>query len=273
LQVAACISRSMGYVGSSMHGFITASAFKKPAVIVAAKSMNKFTGLLESIEGPQLLHQSWINALEHFSDIILSGQQQFLSNSSKTALDKHWSTIADLFSKEASTRSFPDGRNEKKLRSPAKPRSVRFKESILELRAKELLGQQRKASQKIAELQAGRDEDHASYLQNFQKMEHLIADQKSQLEELQILRNNEIINSSKQISELKTLIVNTESSMRATQQAYAAEQSKSTMRIRHLETELHIKRQKIDDMLASTSWRITSPIRKVKSLWNKPPSK
>ncbi|MHC1550911.1 polysaccharide pyruvyl transferase family protein [Phyllobacterium sp. K27] len=266
LQVAACISRSMGYVGSSMHGFITASAFKKPAVIVAAKSMNKFTGLLESIEGPQLLHQSWINALEHFSDIILSGQQQFLSNSSKTALDKHWSTIADLFSKEASTRSFPDGRNEKKLRPSAKPRSVRFKESILELRAKELLGQQRKASQKIAELQAGHDED-------FQKMEHLIADQKRQLEELQILRNNEIINSSKQISELKTLIVNTESSMRATQQAYAAEQSKSTMRIRHLETELHIKRQKIDDMLASTSWRITAPIRKVKSLWNKPPSK
>ncbi|MEP7457408.1 hypothetical protein [Phyllobacterium sp. SB3] len=118
-------------------------------------------------------------------------------------------------------------------------------------------------------MQRGRDEDHAIYLQSVQKMEHLIANQKSQLEELQILRNNENINSSKQISELKNLIINTESNMRAAQQSYAAEQSKSTVRIRELETDLDIKCQKIDGLLASTSWRITAPIRKVKSLWKK----
>lgn len=292
LQVAACISRSAGYVGSSMHGFITASAFKKPAVIVAADSMNKFTGLLESIEAPQLLHQSWINALEQVSDIILSRKQQFSGDLSKTALDKHWSTIAGLFSKEFSAVSVRNGRD-RRLQSPTNPRTVRFKESILELRAEELLIQQRKANQRIAEFQISfaklqQSNEHLqtsiwnlknapeemqarldASLQRIQKMEFLIADQKNYLGELRTLRYNENIISSKQITELKSLIVDMENGMRAAQQSYAVERSKSTSRIQELETELSIKRQTIDGMLASTSWHITAPIRKIKTLWRK----
>jgi polysaccharide pyruvyl transferase WcaK-like protein len=64
-ETAACIARSVAYIGSSMHGFITASSFCIPAVVVASSSMIKFPGMLSQIGLPNLIHQTWPGAVEH----------------------------------------------------------------------------------------------------------------------------------------------------------------------------------------------------------------
>ena len=64
-EIAACIAHSDAYLGSSMHGFITASAFRVPAVIVASPRKAKFQGLISQIGMEKLLQGDWSAASQH----------------------------------------------------------------------------------------------------------------------------------------------------------------------------------------------------------------
>ncbi|MFJ2542616.1 polysaccharide pyruvyl transferase family protein [Microbacterium sp. NPDC087589] len=62
--IAYVISRSCAYIGSSMHGFITAASFGVPGLIVASHAaQHKFRGVLAHLDAEERLVSSWDEAL------------------------------------------------------------------------------------------------------------------------------------------------------------------------------------------------------------------
>lgn len=62
-EVAALLAHASGYVGSSMHGLITALSYGRPAIAVAKRGMIKFPGFLDHVDMPERLAESWEQAL------------------------------------------------------------------------------------------------------------------------------------------------------------------------------------------------------------------
>ena len=99
-EVAACIAHSTAYVGSSMHGFITASSFGVPAISVASRSMTKFDGLMRSTGLEDLLQEGWQEACGLLASLDLAKQRERLStvrHGLQPALDAHWAAITEAF--------------------------------------------------------------------------------------------------------------------------------------------------------------------------------
>lgn len=63
-EIAALLAYSAGYVGSSLHGLITALSYGRPAIAVADRRMVKFEGFLEHLAMPERLVGSWRAALD-----------------------------------------------------------------------------------------------------------------------------------------------------------------------------------------------------------------
>jgi hypothetical protein len=61
-EIAGLIAHAQAYVGSSMHGLITALAYRRPGLAVARTRMVKFLGLLEQLGEPDRLQESWEDA-------------------------------------------------------------------------------------------------------------------------------------------------------------------------------------------------------------------
>ncbi|MDQ6437373.1 polysaccharide pyruvyl transferase family protein [Mesorhizobium sp. LHD-90] len=61
-EIAGLIAHAQAYVGSSMHGLITALAYRRPGIAIARTRMVKFLGLLEQIGEPDRLQESWEDA-------------------------------------------------------------------------------------------------------------------------------------------------------------------------------------------------------------------
>lgn len=93
--VAYVISRSCLYVGSSMHGFITAASFGVPGLIVASHAaQHKFRGLLAHLDAEDRLVSSWEEAL----NVLRSSEQQAALDpvnidSSLKRIDDHWADL------------------------------------------------------------------------------------------------------------------------------------------------------------------------------------
>lgn len=67
IELAACIARSCAYLGSSLHGMITACAFDVPGLLVASEStarFRKFTGFLDHVGAAERRCDSWRDADE-----------------------------------------------------------------------------------------------------------------------------------------------------------------------------------------------------------------
>ncbi|TCP39819.1 polysaccharide pyruvyl transferase family protein [Rhodovulum marinum] len=95
-QVCAAISRSDFYVGSSMHGYITAAAFGVPAVVVARK-MIKFSGAVHRAGAPETLVRSWKKvpgAVRRIDRDALSATFLQSQKAASAELTAHWSAIA-----------------------------------------------------------------------------------------------------------------------------------------------------------------------------------
>jgi len=61
-EIAGLIAHARAYVGSSMHGLVTALAYRRPGLAVASTRMVKFLGLLEQLGEPDRLQESWEDA-------------------------------------------------------------------------------------------------------------------------------------------------------------------------------------------------------------------
>lgn len=94
-EAAACIARSEAYIGSSMHGMITACSFGCPGMLVTSQRMPKFEGFLEHFNLSSWHTASWKEA-ERRADDLLSTPASMWQSVMETAdplLDEHWSRV------------------------------------------------------------------------------------------------------------------------------------------------------------------------------------
>ncbi|THK34627.1 polysaccharide pyruvyl transferase family protein [Ensifer sp. MPMI2T] len=97
-EIVAAISRSIFYIGSSMHGYITAASFGIPAIAVARGKL-KFDGLTELTNAPETLISSWADAAPAFAAIdkeVLANKFHDVSKRARKQLDDHWTRINRL---------------------------------------------------------------------------------------------------------------------------------------------------------------------------------
>jgi GT2 family glycosyltransferase/polysaccharide pyruvyl transferase WcaK-like protein len=96
--VAAAVRFSDGYIGSSLHGAITAYSFARPFLIVA-KSLSKFAGFLAHVGAQDRLVATWAAAVEVVGHWPPSEQQTEIAGSQNKsvmeALDQHWGTLSE----------------------------------------------------------------------------------------------------------------------------------------------------------------------------------
>lgn len=84
------IAKSRAYIGSSMHGFITAASYGVPALLVLDEQpMEKFAGLLKTLGAPsEVICSSWSDAAARLDQAWKpgpAGRERIFE-----ALDKHW---------------------------------------------------------------------------------------------------------------------------------------------------------------------------------------
>ena len=106
-EIAACISHASAYVGSSMHGLITASSFGVPGLCVANRSMAKFTGLTEFTGFSNIVTESWEEASDILKHEEFEQHKLHLDNICKHAhakLSEHWQRIRSEIT-QASSKS------------------------------------------------------------------------------------------------------------------------------------------------------------------------
>lgn len=104
-ELAHCIGRSRMFIGSSMHGFITALSYKTPAFLVLNnKPIHKFTGLYElcGLEAESLCSS--------FKECYLNiDKTAMLSNETvdkiSILLDAHWNQVENLIQDKLITKS------------------------------------------------------------------------------------------------------------------------------------------------------------------------
>jgi polysaccharide pyruvyl transferase WcaK-like protein len=92
--VAHLIADSKFYLGSSLHGFITASSYGVPALLVANhQKQSKFRGLLAQVGGDDRMFESWEAAIDALAGtrrthVLLDSAVDLTS--ARAALDEHW---------------------------------------------------------------------------------------------------------------------------------------------------------------------------------------
>jgi len=110
LEVAGCIGRAEAYIGSSLHGMVTACAFARPGLLVtgdAATGFAKFRGFLEQfgLEGWQV--GSWAQAEERGADLLTCPPDPWrrVGAVAGPLLDEHWARIRAALTGSAAGRA------------------------------------------------------------------------------------------------------------------------------------------------------------------------
>ncbi|GGX67366.1 hypothetical protein GCM10007385_40600 [Tateyamaria omphalii] len=93
-QIAALLANAEAYVGSSLHGYITAYAYGRPAVLVGRPSYQKFRGFIGHVQREVDLAKNWDDGLER---LIAAKTPPALPSSVRETLDAHWTAIAQSF--------------------------------------------------------------------------------------------------------------------------------------------------------------------------------
>ncbi len=93
-EIAALLAHAQGYIGSSLHGYVGAFAYGRPAVLVGRPAYWKFTGFIDHVDRPQDLALDWDAALAKLAAQPRAGA---LPARTRQALDRHWATVADTF--------------------------------------------------------------------------------------------------------------------------------------------------------------------------------
>ena len=105
-EVAACVARSEVYVGSSLHGMITACSFGRRCVLISAREDHKYGGFLDHLGLARWEVRSWSRAEEEIGALLnapADAWERALERVIPT-LDDHWKDL-----REALLSSATDG--------------------------------------------------------------------------------------------------------------------------------------------------------------------
>lgn len=92
-EVAAAIAFSRFYVGASLHGYVTATAYGVPGVLVARPAYRKFAGFLEHIDRMEDLARDWPAAYRAGAARKGEALACRIPEKAFAALDRHWRHI------------------------------------------------------------------------------------------------------------------------------------------------------------------------------------
>jgi polysaccharide pyruvyl transferase WcaK-like protein len=93
-QIAALLAHCDAYIGSSLHGYIAAYSYGRPAVLVGRPSYQKFRGFLNHVNRDVDLAKNWDDGLAKLSCATVPPA---LPQTARDALDNHWQNIAQSF--------------------------------------------------------------------------------------------------------------------------------------------------------------------------------
>jgi polysaccharide pyruvyl transferase WcaK-like protein/tetratricopeptide (TPR) repeat protein len=91
--MAATIAGSDAYIGSSLHGHITAAAYGVAARLVAVPMLHKFMGQARQMNRAQDVVENWAAALDALPDLLALAPQSLPANIA-AQLDDHWQEVA-----------------------------------------------------------------------------------------------------------------------------------------------------------------------------------
>jgi polysaccharide pyruvyl transferase WcaK-like protein len=94
-EVAACIAHSDAYLGSSLHGMITACSFGTRGLMIASAGDAKYPGFLEHFGLRSWLAESWGEAEQRVDALLASSAEtwQSIREAAEPTLDAHWSHV------------------------------------------------------------------------------------------------------------------------------------------------------------------------------------
>lgn len=107
--VAALIANAKAYIGSSMHGLVTAAVYGIPGICVANPSMAKFQGLSNFVGRDDLVVENWSTASELVSSSGFQERSEDFAAAKKRAeqlLQDHWHRIAEIVNSQSSLIAF-----------------------------------------------------------------------------------------------------------------------------------------------------------------------
>lgn len=91
IEIAAAIAESALYIGASLHGYVTATAYGVLGILVAQPSYRKFQGFLDHTGRHEDLAKDWPDAFAKAG--VVKGTP--LPDPVLSALDRHWQHMAD----------------------------------------------------------------------------------------------------------------------------------------------------------------------------------
>lgn len=103
-EIAACIGHAVQYVGSSLHGAITAVSFGVPITIVANEELvpfHKFSGFLQQVGMNDALVRSWDDVSGSLRSHYQKTFKQGSLNSAFTIIETHWRDLCDALRNES----------------------------------------------------------------------------------------------------------------------------------------------------------------------------
>lgn len=107
-EIAACVGRSEVYVGSSLHGMITACSFGRRCVLISARNDHKYGGFLDHLGLTQWEARSWTHAEERFGALLEAPAEAWTGALERVTpvLDEHWNRLREaLLSKDERRRA------------------------------------------------------------------------------------------------------------------------------------------------------------------------
>ncbi len=133
-EAAAAIGRADAYVGSSLHGMVTACSFGVPGLIVAREpsGSGKFSGFLELVGLEEALVPSWAAAARELPSILhpQPARHERLREAWEPQLDAHWTRM----------RGSLTGHGHNPVEVPSREHAIR---TVLPLAAEQLVGSSR----------------------------------------------------------------------------------------------------------------------------------
>jgi polysaccharide pyruvyl transferase WcaK-like protein len=93
-EIAAAIAHAGCYVGSSLHGYITAAAYAVPSVLVTKPDLPKFHGFTAHLGRERDLAPDWGRAFETAASYVGASRPRAIPASVFAQLDQHWDRIA-----------------------------------------------------------------------------------------------------------------------------------------------------------------------------------
>jgi len=98
IEIAACIACSDAYIGSSLHGAITACSFGTKAMLVAPSKVRKFGGFLDRTGLDGWKAASWPEAAQRFPELLAAdiGLWRSVRSRLRAELDQHWTRIIEV---------------------------------------------------------------------------------------------------------------------------------------------------------------------------------